>query len=89
MAVWSKRISVGTSPTRVDDYETALNIVILVRNRSGVSVFLGGSAVTTSAGYELADGEAVTLRMPTATGGLYAVAASGSNNRVDRMQVSS
>ncbi len=60
MSVVAARVTVGTSAVPVvaaDVYGKAAS----VRNRGSVSVFLGGSAVTTGTGYELAVGEAVAV----------------------------
>lgn len=88
MAVWSKRVVVGTSPVRVDDPETAPTLTVIMCNRSSVSLFLGGSTVSTATGFELMPGDMLTMRMPQAQGGVYAVAGTA-GNRLDRMQVSS
>lgn len=53
-----------------------------VTNRSGsASVFLGGADVTTTNGYELANGATIQFDLDTSEA-VYAVAA-GSNTRVD------
>jgi len=52
---------------------------ILVRNVSAVTVYLGGSAVTTSTGEELLAGEAVPYNV-VGNDSLYAVVASSTAN---------
>lgn len=88
MAVWQKRVTVGTTATRIDDAETAPDLALIVRNRSSNPVFIGGSNVTTSDGFELSPGDSLPLKYAMNIGGLWGIATTA-GNRVDRLQISS
>ena len=85
----SQQVSVGTTATRVDVtdpwYANSALGSVLVRNRGSVSVFLGGSAVTTANGFELGAGESVSMDLGTKDT-LYGIVASGTA-RVDVVQI--
>lgn len=85
MAVQAQQVTVGTSPQRLDAVETVTRYSVMVTNRGGASVFLGGSGVTT-AGYELPTMETRTFLLRPSDNGIFAIAASGTV-RVDRIQV--
>ena len=78
MSVSSQQVPVGTTVTRIDP--TSDGVIpqgsCLVRNRGSASVFIGAINVTTTTGYELSTGEAVTADLRPGDA-LYAIAASG------------
>jgi len=92
MALWAKQVTIGTTATRIDDPETAQNMVVLLCNRSDASIFVGGAGVTTSTGFELTPGDTLTIRGSgrqwSHSDGIYGVSTAG-GKRIDRMQVSS
>jgi hypothetical protein len=85
----SNQVTVTTSATPIDVNTAAAARDLLVRNRGSVAVFLGGAAVTTSIGFQLDPGEAVSADTADGTGsgsGLFGITAS-STARVDVLQV--
>lgn len=79
MPILSTRVSVGTSPTILSNpVNGSLTdpISVVVKNIGGASVYLGGAAVQSTDGLELAAGETLAVDL---MGGdvLYAVTASG------------
>jgi hypothetical protein len=90
MAVVGSRVTVATTATRLDT-STAGNMArssVLVRNRGAAAVDLGGSGVTSGAGFQLDPGEAVDVDIVASDSGLYGIAASGTV-RCDVIQVGS
>lgn len=84
MAVASAQASVGTSASKIIDPgldDARQDFAASIHNKGTVSIFLGGSGVTTGNGYEVGAGEAVSLVL-TGSDAVYAVAASGTQ-RVD------
>lgn len=79
MPIVSVRVTVTTSPTVLSNpvYGSAGDpISVVVKNIGGASVYLGGAAVQSTDGLELAAGE--TLAVDLLAGDvLYAVAATG------------
>lgn len=73
------RVVVGTSPTLLAETE-AVGLAVLIRNSDDtLSIFVGGSAVTTSDGFEVIPREGLGLTLGhdgLNTQSLYAVAAS-------------
>ncbi len=88
MALSHRRVSVGTTATRIDDIDTVLVLSVTMANRGTAPVFLGGPGVTAATGYEFAPGDQMALELKPSDGGLYAIAASGTV-RIDRLQVGS
>ena len=82
------QVSVTSSATLLDTNTTASGRSVLVRNRGSVPVFLGGSAVTTSTGFQLDPGEGASVDVPGtgAASGLYGITAS-STATVHTLQV--
>ena len=89
MAVSAQRVSVGTSATSLVpsvDADSAAGQSLAVKNLGAASVFLGGSGVTTAAGWEVAAGDPpVTVDLPPGST-LYGIVASGTVS-VQVMQV--
>jgi hypothetical protein len=59
---------------------------VLVRNRGSVAVYLGDGSVSSSNGFQIDPGEAVSVDLAQYAGGLYGRTAS-STARVDVLQV--
>ncbi len=77
MSVNAKRSTVTTTATRVDpNVDPMVRSSVLVTNLSIVTVFLGGSGVTTVAGYPLDPGDSVAVDL-TAREALYAIVGVG------------
>jgi hypothetical protein len=75
VSIAAARVTVTTSATALDAPDPGSGSYdVLVRNRGTASVDLGGSDVTTGAGFELAAGDVLTFQGNEI---LYAVAASG------------
>ena len=81
MAVSSSQVTVGTTATLLADGSEHWSnnpLRVFVRNDDGsASMFLGGSGVTTSNGYEI-EASTVLNDIPLAGDALYACVASGS-----------
>jgi len=75
VAVAAAQVSVGTSATSVLQAGDA-GVEAVVRNAGAASVFLGGSGVATTDGYELEVGSTVRLLL-TAGDQLFGVVATG------------
>lgn len=88
MATAGTRVTVTTSPTRLDIDQTDLAeaVALLVRNRGSATVDLGGDTVASGAGFRLDAGETVSVRAESYEVGVYAVAATGTVT-VDVLQV--
>jgi hypothetical protein len=60
MAITSGQVAVGSTPTLIhdaaDDYQR-----LQLKNAGAASVFLGGSGVTITTGYELAPGASISM----------------------------
>ncbi len=82
----AKRVNVGTTVTQLHTVETVTRYALTITNRGTASIFVGGSDVTVAEGSELAVGERMSMVLRSSDGGLYAIAATGSQ-RVDRIQV--
>jgi hypothetical protein len=85
----SQQVTVTDSATLLDINTTASGRSLLVRNRGSIAVYVGGPAVTTSTGFQLDPGEAVSLDADDGSGagsGNYGITAS-STARVDVLQV--
>ncbi len=78
MACSGKRVTVGTSPVRLDDDETdgVAGRSIIVKAGSA-SVDIGGASVSAGAGYGLTPGDAPFSTELDVREAVYAVAASG------------
>lgn len=78
MAVNGSRVTVATTATAISgaDSDGVYGSSVLVKNAGAASVFLGGSGVTTEAGFELAAGEAVSLDL-NVSDSVYGIVASG------------
>ena len=74
----STLVTVTTAATLVVPKDDKPRTVYL-HNSAGVTVYLGGSAVTTSNGYHLGNGETETLFIPT-NETLYGIVAAGSHD---------
>lgn len=77
MAVSAQQVTVGTSATQlsVADTDAISGESLAIYNGSGSTVYLGGSGVTTGAGFPLATGTTLTVDL-TPGSSLYAIAAS-------------
>lgn len=60
MAVEAGRVTVGTTPTVIRNVGDAPTRLVL-KNAGAASVFIGGSTVATTDGFELAAGATLTL----------------------------
>ncbi len=74
----STLVTVTTTATLVVPKDDKPRTVYL-HNSAGVTVYLGGSAVTTSNGWHLGNGETETLFIPTSET-LYGIVAAGSHD---------
>lgn len=81
----SNQVNVTNAATALDQNTTGVRS-LLVRNRGAVAVYLGGSTVTTSTGFQLDPGESLTLDFPTYGAGLWGITASATV-RVDVLEV--
>lgn len=66
MSIVSSRVTVAATPTPVALTQRGAeglpdNTVATIKNAGGTSVFLGGSAVTAAAGFELAPGDVISV----------------------------
>jgi hypothetical protein len=78
VAVGHSRVSVGTTATRLSSTALVDQTVVVQNPDSTVTVYLGGSGVTTSSyGYALGPGQSFTLQLTVAEG-LFGVVASSS-----------
>ncbi len=83
MAVDSAQVSVGTTATALNAAETGgvagARLVVKLPSGATASVFLGGSTVATTDGFELTAGSQVTVEL---AGGelLYGIVASGTQS---------
>lgn len=82
----SGQVTVTSTATALDQSTTGARSM-LVRNRGSVAVYLGGSNVSTSNGFQLDPGESVGLDAAKFGSGLYGRTAS-SSARVDVLQSS-
>lgn len=73
----SVSVTVGTTAVLVVSADNKFRQVSL-HNAGGGKVYLGGSAVTSSDGFHLANGEALTIEIPI-NETLYGISASGTN----------
>ena len=71
-------VDVTTSATALPASPLAGRKYVMIQNRSGASIFLGPSDVTSSTGVELASG--ATERIELGRAQLYAIRASGNGN---------
>lgn len=72
----SKAVTVETTATLIcpaDDKHR----VVYIHNASGAKVYIGGSDVSTTNGFHLANSESVTIEVPTSET-VYAIVATGS-----------
>jgi hypothetical protein len=86
MAVLSSRATVIATAVRLDIPETVTRWSITFVNRGTDPIFIGGAGVTTATGLELGVGERMSMMLRPTDGGVYAIAATGSQ-RVDRVQI--
>lgn len=84
-AVGSGQVTVTTTAAVLDQTTTGTRS-LLVRNRGSVPVYLGGSNVSSSNGFQLDPGESASVDIPKYGAGLYGRTAS-SSARVDVLQV--
>jgi hypothetical protein len=76
MGFTAERITVAATPTLLSSNATAGGLLVRNPSASGASIYIGGAAVTSAAGFEIAVGE--SLPVTTAPGELlYGVVASG------------
>lgn len=76
MAVSSAQVAVGATPTSLGVTDGGqVGVRILLRNTGATDVFLGGSAVTTAIGYNLASGTSLALSDLNADDAVFAIAA--------------
>lgn len=68
--------SVTTTATRLDSADQSAGASVAVKNVGAVTVYVGGSGVTTAAGYPLAAGEAISLDVGK-TDEVYGIVATG------------
>lgn len=81
------RVTVGTSAVALDTdaYDSGY---VLIRNRGDVAVYVDtASSVTTSTGFQIDPGEAVSMTVGGNTANLYAISGSA-GQRVDVLKVS-
>ena len=74
--VLSGQITVGTAAVAITTGVVGASWLQLHAPAGGNAIYVGGSAVTTSTGFELHKGSNITVWLPE-TGTLYAVVASG------------
>ncbi len=76
MAVRAYRVTVTTTPTKLSDHDADARTGSAIVVRPAGDVYVGGSGVTTAAGYLVAGGTELALDLDVRED-LYAVAASG------------
>lgn len=78
MAANGRVVTVTTAATKInsDATDSSSGQGLLVRNRGAASVFLGGAAVTTAAGFELLADESLPVELDPGES-LYGVCAAG------------
>lgn len=90
MAINASRVTVGTTATALATESassgTGSSGLFLLYNRGTVSVFIGGSGVTTTAGFEVDAGETVSALEVALGETLYGIVASGTC-RVDVLRL--
>ena len=74
----SHLVSVGTTATLIVDSDNK-NRDVYIHNGGGAKIYIGGSAVTTSTGFHLANNESLSVFLPLGEK-MYAVVASGTND---------
>lgn len=80
MAIKQAQVSVTTTATLLDQTMTGVEkVAILVRNRGTGAVYIGGSDVSSSNGFQLDAGESTTVEAGTYSPGLYGRAATGTH----------
>jgi hypothetical protein len=82
MPISQQRVTVLNTATRLDiSTSTACSqSAVTVRNRSATTFYVGGSDVTSSTGYQLDTGDAITVSADRAYfGALYGITASGTS----------
>lgn len=62
--IQSSKILVGPNPVNVLDWSEHQGTSVLIRNSSEVSIFIGGSDVTSDNGMEIEPGEDLSLKVP-------------------------
>lgn len=77
MAVSAQRVAVTSTPAAVNTASTG-GLVLLVKNLGAEAADLGGSAVASGAGFELAAGATVEVNLDPGDV-VYAVAATGTD----------
>lgn len=73
----STSVTVGTTAVVVVSADNK-NRQVAIHNAGGGKVYLGGSAVTSSNGFHLANAESIVLDIPTGET-VYGISASGTN----------
>lgn len=76
-ALTAEATTVTTTATLIDTSLATGREAALLRNNGAVTVYLGGSGVTTSTGFPLAAGESLTLPRGAS---VYGIVASGTCN---------
>jgi hypothetical protein len=75
--VKAARVTVATTATRLDQDVAGTNSTALViRNRGGTAVYVGGTDVTTANGFQLDTGESITMD-DLVRAGVYGIVAAG------------
>lgn len=78
MAVKGHRVNVTASATALEVAITAQSGSLVVRNRGAVAIYIGGSDVTSAAGYQLDPSESIEIAaMDMSPTGVYGITASG------------
>lgn len=74
--MYTAQVSVGSTATLLHSGGSVPRIVLVKNPTGGTTFYIGGDAVTTVNGFELAAGESV--RVSVGSGGLYGRTAAGS-----------
>lgn len=78
MAVKGHRVTVAATATALEVAITAQSGSLVVRNRGSVAIYIGGSDVTSAAGYQLDPSESIEVACEDISpSGVYAITASG------------
>ena len=79
MAVKASRVTVGTSPTALNTVDVGgiSGSGVMLRNMSAVTLYIGGSNVTTAAGYPLDAGAEIGMDFESGSEILYGIVATG------------
>lgn len=77
MAVVAAQVNVGTTATLLSADEGRDGSSVLVQAPSGVTLYVGGSGVTTTTGFPVPPGQTLSVDLPSFDA-IYGVLASGS-----------